>query len=365
MKATPGLWAIAAYFNPERYGRRRANFSAFRRNLGVPLLAVELAGDGAFELNSGDADKLVQLRGNPRIWQKERLLNLALDALPAGVRHVAWLDSDLVFARGDWAEQAASQLDGGVALLQPFSEVRHMPRDIAARDATPALLSAVTPLFRERAFTKAHCEGFDPDGHAYMPRHVLEESPERGRMRTTPAVGFAFAAPLALMREAQFYDGCVIGGGDGNLAFASVNRIEDSPHGINSPRQAPHFRAWGERFSGLVQGRVGWVDGAVFHLWHGSYRDRRYLERFDVLRRLDFDPARDIALGPEGAWEWTGRNPELEAEVARHFELRREDGEARTGASFGPSRPEPAERQGGTRTARILGQAAALNRTRA
>src|SRR5438093_8021963 len=86
-----GLWAVTAYFNPMRYRRKRANYRLFRAHLDVPLVAVELAYGCDFELVDDDADILVRLRGRDVLWQKERLLNLALEALPARWRTVAWV----------------------------------------------------------------------------------------------------------------------------------------------------------------------------------------------------------------------------------------------------------------------------------
>jgi hypothetical protein len=76
------LWAITYYFNPMRYESRRLNYRVFRRRLGIPLLAVELSFDGISDLGRDDADILVSLHGGDILWQKERLLNLALGALP-------------------------------------------------------------------------------------------------------------------------------------------------------------------------------------------------------------------------------------------------------------------------------------------
>lgn len=84
------LWAITSYFNPIRYRRRLANFKRFRENLRVPLVAVELAYGPEFELQKGDAEILIQLRGGAVLWQKERLLNLAMQALPDHCQKVAW-----------------------------------------------------------------------------------------------------------------------------------------------------------------------------------------------------------------------------------------------------------------------------------
>src|SRR5215204_6644330 len=91
------LWAITSYFNPMRYGRRLANYRLFREHLKVPLLTVELSfGAEDFELREGEADILVQLRGQDILWQKERLLNVALGELPSGCTKVVWLDCDVV-----------------------------------------------------------------------------------------------------------------------------------------------------------------------------------------------------------------------------------------------------------------------------
>lgn len=88
------LWAITSYFNPVGYRRRLTNYRVFRRRLTVPLVTVELAHHGVFELERGDAEILVQLTSPDILWHKERLLNVALKALPVECRQVAWLDGD-------------------------------------------------------------------------------------------------------------------------------------------------------------------------------------------------------------------------------------------------------------------------------
>ena len=105
------IWALTTYYNPVRYRRRLSNYRAFRHALGVPLLTVELGYGNAFELGSADADILVQISGGAVLWQKERLLNVALDKLPRGVGVVAWLDCDIIFQREDWVSAALATLE--------------------------------------------------------------------------------------------------------------------------------------------------------------------------------------------------------------------------------------------------------------
>src|ERR1700682_396499 len=112
------LWAITAYFDPFGIGHRRDVFRRFRRHLGVPLLAVELGFNNHFDLGPEDAEILIRVRGGSVLWQKERLLNLAVRALPAHVEGVVWTDSDVVFLREDWATAVQRRLQD-FEMVQP------------------------------------------------------------------------------------------------------------------------------------------------------------------------------------------------------------------------------------------------------
>ncbi len=74
------LWAITSFFNPAGYKNRLSNYHRFRSRLNVPLVAVELSFTGRFELRDSDAEILIQISGADVMWQKERLLNIALGA---------------------------------------------------------------------------------------------------------------------------------------------------------------------------------------------------------------------------------------------------------------------------------------------
>lgn len=55
------------------------------------------------------------------MWQKERLLNIALAALPGECDSVAWLDCDVIFDSNDWPERARQALKS-FAIVQLYSE---------------------------------------------------------------------------------------------------------------------------------------------------------------------------------------------------------------------------------------------------
>jgi hypothetical protein len=58
---------------------------------------------------------LIFISGGAVLWQKERLLNLAIKSVPLYVKNIAWLDCDVIFDRSDWADRANAQLAAAAA----------------------------------------------------------------------------------------------------------------------------------------------------------------------------------------------------------------------------------------------------------
>src|SRR5262245_1464322 len=94
----------------------------FHANLAVPLVTVELSFDGHFELSGTDADILIQISGGALLWQKERLLNVAVRCVPQNVDAIAWIDCDVLFENEDWFRDAESQL-AKVNIVQLLSDI--------------------------------------------------------------------------------------------------------------------------------------------------------------------------------------------------------------------------------------------------
>ena len=305
MSEAGGFWAITCYFNPMRFRRRLLNYRRFRDRLKVPLVAVELAYGPDFELGQRDAEILVQLRGGRDIlWQKERLLNLALRALPGGCSKVAWIDCDVVFEADDWAERTCALLESTV-LVQPFSHLHQMPRDWEpGREPPPdaSLLHSV-PFLIGSGMPVATCLGTT-------------------QSRLSP--GHAWAANRKLLEDHLLYDACIIGGGDIAIARAAYGCFE--PAIRRQHLNEKHYLAWARPFHAAVGGRVACLEGHLFHLWHGESEHRRYRERNDGLGRFQFDPVQDIAIDQNRAWRWNSDKREMHEYVRDYFASRREDG---------------------------------------
>lgn len=306
------MWAITSFFNPCGYRRRLANYREFRKRLEIPLVAVELGYQSSFELRPGDADILVQLRGGDILWQKERLLTLALREVPPECQKVIWLDCDLIFHRRDSIESTERLLDK-FDLVQPFDTVYDLDRD------EPIRASAVRCPRSATSLASAVAQGMKPiDAFRVRPR---------GRNQRTAAVaGFGWAFRRQLIEQLGFYAGGVLGGNDRVMACAAYGEFEFGRQnwGMNE-QQWNHYLAWAEPFFERVSGNVGCAEGRLFHLWHGDLSNRRYRERHQGLARFDFNPYHDIRLDQTGCWSWSSPKPAMHDYVRNYFFSRKED----------------------------------------
>jgi hypothetical protein len=332
MNAPADFWAITSYYNPARYRCRLANYRVFRRHLQVPLVAVELSFGADFDLRPEDADILVQLRGGDVLWQKERLLNIALGALPGECRTVVWMDCDIVFERDDWPACVRRALDD-CALVQPFSRVAHVAatasltakvrdEDIAGWQSSLAFaVASGRPILEALRLT--------PATRALMVSSLpLENDAQYWQRRASfPMMGFTWAARRELLQQFGLYDACIVGGGDVCLASAAYGCARElaSKRGMTPPERQ-RYLAWAESFHHAIGAGVTHVEGTLYHLWHGDLRDRQYPERHQRLRRFHFDPFHDIALADNQVWRWNSDKPLLHQYVRDYFASRKEDG---------------------------------------
>lgn len=297
------VWAITSFYNPVRYKRRLSNYHFFRTNLCVPLVTVELSFDGNFELNKSDADTLIQISGGAVLWQKERLLNLALRAVPQAVDRVAWIDCDLILRRPDWVEEAKRQLDN-FSVVQLFSDAIHLKsEDISSsepgkHDSVPGIVGLSDA--RQVILLKSNLNYYQS--------------------------GFAWAARRELLEQHSFYDAAIVGGGDCMMLGAAYGRYDGIAERflLNKIRRR-HYFDWAIPFHKSVGERIGHIAGTLYHLAHGELRNRRYGDRHAMLAGFDFDPDVDLRVGPHGAWEWARPRPDLESFLKNYFVARDED----------------------------------------
>ena len=301
------LVLLTTYFNSHGYRTKRWNYDRFRERMegsGLRLVTVECAfGSEPFEL---PADRNVRrVRGRDLMWQKERLLNLAISELPKSVRKIAWLDGDILFERADWAVRTAKLLDE-FPVVQLFDRAIRLPRGHMAYTGEGDAWASFAAVYRRQ------------------PQQLLA-----GDFAAHGHTGFAWAARRDWLDAHGLYDACIAGSGDHMIAHAvcgdwtspCIRRII----GDNN-RHRDYFAAWAKRQYRDVRAALGCVPGTVLHLWHGDIENRRYVLRNRELAEFGFDPAADVRVGGSGCWEWSSRKPALHRWAREYFGHRNEDG---------------------------------------
>jgi hypothetical protein len=294
---------ICSYFNPNHFASRRTNYERFRENMArfkVPLITTELAFDqDAFELPA--SDDTLQVRSNSVMWQKERLLNLAIEQVAArGFEKVLWLDADILTADNQWVAKASRTLND----------------------------SLICQLFDSIELETA------PDGSARTTKSAIGHNPRKQKLRfDNYCPGGAWGARVSLMRKFPLFDSCIVGGGDTAFLIGCYASSRDPRWQENadrapflrnlSPAHRDAYHAWAREFGGLIRGQIGLVKSQIRALYHGNHQNRQYGSRHELMNQLD--PAADLRLNNDGCWEWNSDRPELHQAVRSYLQNRRED----------------------------------------
>jgi hypothetical protein len=300
------VWLLTTYFNPAGYHTKRRNYQLFRNKIkssNLNLFTIECAfSNDAFILPAGP--EVMQVRAKHVMWQKERLLNVAIPHLPKQCTKIVWLDCDILFENSQWVVETSRLLDH-YPVVQPFTTAVRLPsgeRDYRGKGEV------------WRGFGAIHA--IDPDcvGAGDYDRHG--------------ETGFAWAARRSVIAAAGLYDACIIGGGDHVMAHAMcgdwTSPCMDRLLGLHTAGWR-HALRWGQAFYRQVYGQIGHVPGAVLHLWHGDSANRRYSLRHRELNRFAFAPETDLQVGPTGCWEWASHKDVMHRWAADYFTARRED----------------------------------------
>lgn len=306
------FWGLTAFFDTADSSLVLANLQRFSRRVraqGLPLAVVELAfGDAPFRVPDAWADLVVRRRARAVMWQKERMLNVGLDALPPACRYVAWLDGDLLFEHDGWVADTRARLDD-YPVVQPFERAAWL-----AEGATTA--AADLP--------QGMGEGHEMHGFARRLADCADRAHTLTRFDLHGHTGFAWAARRELLARHRFYDRAVLGGGDviAAHAFAADGAYLRGRHWDAqdlTPLERRAIADWGRPVAEATGGRIGWTPGRVLHQFHGRTSGRGYVARKRILRDAHFDPHADIACDAAGCWDWASDKPALHAAVRAYF----------------------------------------------
>lgn len=235
---------ITTYFNPCKYKSKIKNYTAFKecmKKSGAELITMELARDDSdFEIEGS-----VRFKGNSFMWQKENLIIKGMDLIDDDV--FAWIDCDVIFEEKDWVKKTLNELERS-DVVQLFDTVTLMDRRGAA---TKTFKSAIHEFMKNPNFSKGH--------------------PNQGHP------GFAFAGKK---KKVEFYMNNFVFSKDVIFCSSLTHdywTIESWDIGNTLKK---NIVMWCE--SKNIE--FSFVDTRISHLWHGSWENRQYQKRMEIIR---------------------------------------------------------------------------------
>jgi hypothetical protein len=302
------LHVIAVISNPQRYSSRYRLYRQFAAHMAtfptVRLHTVEHAfGDRVAEITGATL-----VRGHDEVWLKENLINIGLRHLPTDWRYVAWIDADVFFLNPDWATETLHALQH-YQIVQPYE---------SAVDLGPHR----NHLKSYYSFARQYVMGAPP--------YVTTLKSYSGTKKVVGDYwhpGFAWAARREFINNVGgLIDFAIVGAGDHHMALSLVGKAALSlPAGIN-PNYTRRVMDWQVRAVHAARGNLGFVRGSLLHSWHGPKSRRKYVERWDIVVKNNYDPDTDIAYDEQGLIYLTcPHKTKLRDQLRAYFRERDED----------------------------------------
>lgn len=260
-----------------------------------------------FDWLANDRLTVVPVRNKTLVWHKESLLNIGIKSLPDNAEFIGTFDADVAFIGHNWAQRIIDALRAN-DVVQPWGHAYDLgPNYKTMAKHTSFMRLATTGLRPRQPF----------DGYWMHDGVAVHGHP-----------GYAWAWRkdyLDKITDQQIlFDRGALGSGDRHMAFGLTGHGHESlPHRMHD-NYHELVELWGAN-AFKHQPRLGYVDLAINHLFHGYKPKREYKSRWHILIDHNFDPLFDVEHNAQGVLEFRGNKPELEAAVLRYFTARDED----------------------------------------
>lgn len=330
-KKPNNLWVVTSYYNPCRWKTRRQNYDQFidhLNSLEIPHITIECVFcDEDWELPNNI--NIIKTRADSLLWQKERLINLAVSWLPKECEYVAWLDCDIIFENLNIKQDIISELIKH-PIVQTWETADKLEQDGINISEQSVSFAAVMNGIRPPAIPDNNSLNYNLEYHMSKPQPADIFS--IGRYDTHGHTGYGWAMRREIFNQVGLYEHAIAGSADHFMAHAIYNNYgfcitNALKHDYN---QISHLKHWGKKFYQYTQGQLGCVAGNIKHLWHGETADRQYFKRMHEITNLNYNPWSDIVLNTGKPLSWDTdvfkTKPELINYFSNHFKSRKEDG---------------------------------------
>lgn len=285
------LAIITCHFNWCNYVSPVRNLNRFLYQMEaqqIPVYGVELSLDDNFVTSGRSNWKQIKVNKQNICFQKEACLNIAEKLVPSKYKKIAWIDSDLYFNNQNWYEDTSKKLDK-YKLVQMFTDLIETDKkgNVSAMKKSTVSLGGPT--------TTGGWNG--------------------------PPAG-ALAARRDLWKHGGLYPYSFLGSSD----YIFINTVYDRPIGsLTKEVSSEKYKNWKKRIQSYISRKdISYVDGEIFHEWHGDKTERNYQGRNSITEKINYNT--DICLNDNGILEIAKNKANIIEEIFTYFQNRNEDG---------------------------------------
>ena len=263
----------------------------------VNLYIVELAyGNQKFSVTDKNNSMHLQLRTKSPLWHKENLINLGVkNLLPLHWKSFAWIDADVEFESVTWAEDTLKILNGECDIVQLFSHAVDMDQN-----------QMTMSIFNSGGYQNSKKKSYCGTGHNFW--HP----------------GYAWAITrVAYEKLGGLYDKAILGSGDSIMCLSLMKKGLSAINVKSTIGYKESISIYQEKANNL---QYGHVPGIIRHYFHGSKKNRKYVERWSILLKHNYDPSIHLTLDESGILIPTDLCPkDMLIEIETYFSDRKED----------------------------------------
>ena len=297
------LHVIIVISNPCQYARRyilaREFIYRMQQEQNIMLYVVELAyfKQSYHVTDFKNPNHLRLYTKTAPLWHKENMINIAVKKLlPISWKAMAWIDADIEFESSSWAIDTLKILNGSRDIVQLFSHCLDMDNN---EDIMSVFSSFGFQYSKGRQYKKCNGNNFWHPGFAWA---ITNEGYQK--------IGGLF-------------EHSILGSGDHNMALSLLG------HGIKSINEnvSLGYKNKIEEFNNnALELKLGYVPGVIRHYYHGSKKNRKYSERWQILVNHQYDPYTHVKKDKNGLLIPTKECPkELLDDILNYFTERKED----------------------------------------
>lgn len=286
-KGHPEAVIISCFFNPQNSPYRLKAFKRFYddiKHLNHRIIECVI-GDAKPQL---EGEHIAVVHTENLLWHKEALLNKIVKGLSKDFKYIFWVDADVIFSNKNWIVESVEQLHS-CNILQPFEYCFHLDKDELVPspqstrqkwDIDAQLKFSINAMPPNWKMTRDIPNAERRVWRSFSSNWVCDrKSAKSENYNTHGHVGFAWGARREILEAVPLYDKALIGGADHIIAHASAGQIPFCCIDKSFTDNLEEVYAWSRKFFAVVKGKIGYVKGDLYHIWHGDIDKRQYLKR--------------------------------------------------------------------------------------